>query len=409
MTPVSPHLTRAAWAFLAGSAVATLAATLVPGSYYDAVEWRLFDLPAWLIPGRDSIPRTFTPMQVVEEIVMAAVLFLFAKEGWEAVRCENGAFAGRQARGPLLAAAAGMAVAAAIWAAAAWLTETAPEAEGTPGWAVPIGGEVLLAWLVARTFLGARSAAVQLVLFMGIAGLVIGTVVGGLAAPGGAGLRPLWLGLPAAAALAGYLALTRPLAHPDLAERMRARLDAVWPWAGLAALSWLGVALAGLPPALGFLPILPAMPHARQSFGLFAAAETFLSDPLNRVSQVALPLLPPAMLAFGLTHGGVDAGATAAATGAALAALVLAKPAGIAAGLAVVRRLDPAALPQVAQPRDLLAVALAGGISVTGATLLLEPALPGGAVREAARAGLWISAAVLALAIVALRAARRGD
>lgn len=162
------------------------------------------------------------------------------------------------------------------------------------------------------------------------------------------------------------------------------------------------MAFAGLPPALGFLPILPAMPHARQSFGLFASAETFLSDPLNRLSRAALPALPAAAFAFGFTHGGLDPAAAPPAVWGAGAALLIAKPAAIALALFALRRARPGSLPALPGVRAIVPVALAGGLSVSGAALLIDPALPGGALREGARVALWVGAAAAAAVAVAL-------
>lgn len=391
MTPISPHLTRAAWTLLAGAAVATAAANLSPGAYYDLVEYRLFDLSPAVIPGRDTIPRAVTPLQLVEELVMALVIFLFAKEGWEAWRCERGRFTGARAFGPVTLAFGGMAGGAAVWAVLAALAETAEEAQGAPGWVVPLSGDVMLAYLCGRLVLGARSPALQALLFLTIAGSVIGLILGGIAAPGGPGLRASWLVLPLAAAGAGYILLTRPLMREDLTERARARSMQLLPWAGVAALCWLGVALAGLPPALGFVPLVPAMPHARQSFGLFAAAEEFLSDPLNRVTQALLPFFPVMAGLFGLTHGGLDFGAYATATWITLAALWGGKSAGILLAARAIPRQWGAPLAAGLHRRDLLAIAILAGVGLTGPVLLLDPALPGGAVREAGRLGLGLS------------------
>ncbi|MFN3970734.1 MAG: Na+/H+ antiporter NhaA [Gemmobacter sp.] len=407
MTPVSPHLSRAAWTLLAGAGLATLAANLASGSYYDLVEYRLFDLSPTIIPGRETIPRAVTPVQLVEEIVMAVVMFLLAKEGWEAWRCEKGPFAGAKAAVPVTLALGGMAGGAAVWALLASLAETAEEAQGAPGWVVPMSGDVVLAFLSGRILLGPRSRALQVLLFVTIAGSVIGLVLGGLAAPGGAGLRSAWLVLPVVSAGLGYVVLTRPLQRDALTERARARSMMLLPWAGIAALCWLGVALSGLPPALGFLPLLPAMPHASQSFGLFAAAEEFLTDPLNRVAQALLPVLPVMTGLFGLTHGGLDLGAYATATWVTVAALW----GGKTAGILLVTLAIPALRTEMQTPgparRDVLVIAVLAGVGITGPALLLGPALPGGAVREAARLGLGLSLLVLPVLWGLLRATGR--
>lgn len=400
--PISPHPARAGAALILGAAAATLGATLAPGLYYDIVEYRLFDLPAGLIYGRDSIGRPVTPRQIVEEAVMALVLALVAKELWEAWRIERGPFAGRAAAGPALAVAGGIVGAMLVWSGVEALAGRAEEAAGFATPALPMGSDMLAAALFGALAFGTRSAARQLLLFVAALGTLGGLLAAALVAPGGAGFRPQFLLLPAAAALAGWIVLTRPLAAPALSERGRARAGAIWPWLPLAGLSWVGVALAGLPPALGLVPIVPAMAHAQRSFGLFAEAEGFLHDPLNRAAGALLPALPVMAGLFGLTHGGIDLGAVGTATVTAVAALMLGK----AGGFWIAARAAPGLRAGLAArgigARQLAAVALLAAPALAGPALMLDSALPGGAVAEAARAGLGLSLLVglgLALAL----------
>lgn len=400
MIPVSPHPARAGAALIIGAAVATLGATLAPSLYYDAIQYRLFDLPPGLIYGRDTIGRPVTPHQIVEEAVMAVVMFLIAKELWEAWRIERGPFAGRAAAGPAAAVAGGMIGAALVWLMAGALLGRAEEEAGFATFALPLGSDLLAAALFGALALGARSAACQLLLFVAALGTVGGLVAAALVAPGGAGFRPLFLLLPLGAALAGWALLARPLEAQDTTERGRARAGALWPWLPLAALSWIGTALAGLPPALGLVPIVPAMAHAHQSFGLFAEAEHFLTDPLNRLAQAILPALPVLAGLFGLTHGGVDLGGLGPATWAAVAALMIGKAGGFVLAALAWPGLRGVLAARGIGPRQLVAVALLAAPALAGPALMIDDALPGGAVAEAARAGLGLSlAAGLGLAL----------
>jgi NhaA family Na+:H+ antiporter len=62
------------------------------------------------------------------------------------------------------------------------------------------------------------------------------------------------------------------------------------------------------------LPIIPAIPHAHRAFGLFAEAEEYLHDPLNRLAHLAVKPLILVLFLFGLTRGGIDLGAFAPTT-----------------------------------------------------------------------------------------------
>lgn len=405
MTPVTAHLSRAALALLAGAGVATLAVTLAPGTYYDLVEWHVVEpegLPF-------ALTRAVTVGGLVADLLMAAVVFLIGKEGWEALTHERAGLSGRRAILPVLAAFGGMAGAALVWLGLSALIETAEEAGGTPGWLVPMGGDVALVYLFARRIFGRGHPALQLLLFVAVAQMLTALVVAGLVARPSGGGHPAWVLLSLAAAAGGWLVLTRPLSRPGASEVQRHRANAALPWIVLAGISWAGITLAGLPPALGFLPVLPAMPQASRSFGLFAVAEGFLTDPANRLAHRLLPAMVAILFLFGLTAGGIDAGALAATTWVTLGALWLGKPLGFLVVVSIGLRLAPVGLPRDLTPGDLGLIAGLTGVSFAGPALILGLALPGGAMIEAARTGLAI--AVLAGPLLVLAAApprRRG-
>jgi NhaA family Na+:H+ antiporter len=387
MTPVSSVLSRSASALLAGIALATLAVNLAPQGYYDAVEWRLADAA---LPGQAA--RAVTPAMLVADVLMAAFVFLLGKELWEALTRERGGFAGRAALAPGMMVAGGLVVPALVWTAL-----LGAEAGGA---ALPPGSDTALAYLFGRRILGSGHPALQLLLFVCAASELAALVLTGFLALRGDLLHLAWLALPAAAALAGWALLTRRGADPLASERARSRALSPWPWLVPGVVSWVGVAAAGLPPALGLLPLLPAMPRAPHSFGLFAVAEAFLTDPANRIARRLRPALPPVLFLFGLTHGALDLAAADSVTWTTVAALWLGKPAGLLAGAFAARVMLDAALPP---RRDLLAVALLSSLSFTAPALTIGIALPGGATAEAARLGFGLAllagpAAVLAFA-----------
>lgn len=400
MTPVTPFLRRSALALLSGAALATLFVNIAPGVYHDLRDWRLWDMPG---PGA-PVPLWpgVTPLVLVTDLLMAAVLFLMAKELWEATTHRRGPFAGRRALAPLALAAGGMAGAALAWLALSGAIETAEEAAGAPGWLVPMGGSAILAYAFGRWALGMGHAALQVLLFVTLAADIAALLLSGIVAPGAAGLRPLWLILPLGAALAGWAVMTRPLSRPGLTERERRRDERLWPWALAGAVSWLGVAASGLPPALGLLPIIPAMPQSRNAFGLFATAEGFLHDPLNRMAHLLMTPALGVLFLFGFLQGALDLQAIAPTTWIALGALVLGKPLGILAVAAALRLAGH--LPEGLNRTDLSVIALAAG----AAGLMIPPvvaatALPGGAMTEAARLGMALALLAGPLAVVLAR------
>ncbi len=396
MYRVSPFVRRFAWGLLGGIALATLWVNLSPESYYDAIEWRLFDraLPHWF--AGDAM--VITPMVLVSDVLMSLFLFFVGKELWEAVVLSRGAMAGRRAMLPAGAVLGAMAGGTVLWLAHAGLSQTADGLSWLSGWPVPIGSDVVLCYVVGRRVFGAGHPALHLLLLITIASTIAGTLVLGLAFPAN-GFKLLWLLVPVLAVGAVWR-LHGHMPNPPRSERARRRGQALWPYALAGVASWIGVAAAGLPPELGLLPLLPAIPHADRTFGLFAEAEEFLSDPLNRMAHLLVRPVAVVLFLFGLTRGGIDLGAFAPTTVTVLAAMWLGKPAGLFLWALLAARLFRLPMPAGVRIRDLMLVAVIAGIGFTAPVLAIDTALPAGAVAEAARLGLALSLLAAPVAIV---------
>lgn len=379
MTPVSSVLSRSALALLAGVAVATVAVNIAPQVFFDAVEWRLADIN---LPGRPS--QAVTPALIVADVLMAAFVFILGKELWEALTRERGGFAGHAALGPGMMVAGGVLLPAALWPVLSGLTG----AGVATGWPLPMGSDAALAYLVGRRIFGAGHPALQLLLFVCLGTEIAALVVAGIAAPRDGDLQLQWLLLPVAASALAWALLTRRAADPLASERAKARALSPLPWLVPGVLCWIGVAAAGLPPALGLLPLLPAMPRAAHSFGLFAVAEAFLTDPANRIARVLRPVLPAIMFLFGLTHGALDLPAAGTTTGVTVLALWLGKPLGVMLGAFAARLVLDRAL---GTWHDLWAISVLAALSFTAPALTLATTLPGGIEAEAARLGLGVA------------------
>jgi NhaA family Na+:H+ antiporter len=398
MYRVSTFIRHFAIALAAGSVLATLWVNLSPESYYDVMEARLvtLSLPQWIMPDHARI----TLISVTSELLMALFFFLMAKELWEATMLARGALHGMRAGLPLLASLGAAAGAMAVWVLVSTLIETALEARPGIGWQVPIGGDTIIAYIVGRQVFGRSHPALHLLLLvcigldlMGLAALVPQMPV---SPP-----RLLWLALPVAAAVGVWVLAGR---HAQgRTERERQEALHLWPYVLAGAVSWIGVVAAGLPGALGFLPVIPAIPHARRAFGMFAEAEELLHDPLNRLAHLTVRPLMVVLFLFGLTRGGIDLGAFAPTTVVTLAALWFGKPLGLMAGVLVALRLLRLPLPQGVDATDLLRIGLLTGIGFTVPLVALQTALPGGAMAEAARLGLALSLLMIPVVLTLFR------
>ena len=404
MYRVSRFVRAFAIALISGVALATLWVNLAPAAYYDTVEFRLFDLPAPLWTGLDGL--TVTPMSLVSDGLMALFLFFIGKELWEAVVLERGALAGRaKAAMPLGAVLGGLGGAAAGWLIWSALFVHVDEAGFATGWTVPLGSDVILCYVMGRAVFGRSHPALHLLLLITIAFDILGLLLTGLVNPEAA-IRPLWLLLPVAVLAATWFGFGR-LARPQASERQHRRALMLWPYVVAGVLCWAGVALSGLPATLGLLPLIPIIPHAERSFGLFAEAEEFLHDPLNQLAHIIARPLPWILFLFGLTRGGVDFLAFAPTTGSVLAALWLGKPLGILAGSLIAGALTGKVLPNDLRLSELLLIAVIAGTGFTIPVLAVGLALPGGELAEAARLGLALSLAAGPVALLIARATRQ--
>lgn len=406
MYRVSPFVRHFARALLAGIGLATLWVNLAPGSYYDAIEYRLADLP--LPQGLTALPDSVTPLSAISGGLMALVMAFLAKEFWEALVLERGALRAPQGAGrilPLAAVLGGALGAAGLWLILSALLPRPEEAWPGAGWPVPIGADVILAYAAGRLTFGARHPALHLLLLVTIAFDILGLLVTGIAFPSD-GLKPAWLGLSALAILAVWLYAAR-FARPLAPERLKRRAAHLGPYVVAGLFCWLGVTLSGLPGALGLIPMIPILPHADRTFGLFAEAEAHLHDPLNRLSQALVRPVALALFLFGLTRGGLDLGALTTVTLTTTLAFLVGKPLGLLVGAALAIRLGKARLPQGMTRGDMIRLSVLAAMGFTIPALSIDASLPGGAMAEAARLGLALSlipgAALAALSWAARR------
>ncbi|MEZ5797242.1 MAG: Na+/H+ antiporter NhaA [Paracoccaceae bacterium] len=400
MYRISPFVRHFALALLGGIAVATLWVNLSPGSYYDFIEWRLGDLP---LPGwMWRVPVSLTPLMVVTDILMSLFFFFIGKELWEALILERGALAGQRAWMPLGLTLGGMVGAVAVWLILFALIETAEEASFGQGWAVPLGTDVVLAYLVGRRVFGPGHAALHTLLLLAIATDILALLVLGLSNPN-LSLRLFWLALPLAASLGVWLLYGRRPPAGATERRRRAGLQ-LWPYALAGGLSWFGVAASGLPAALGLLPVIPAIAHADRAFGLFAEAEGFLHDPLNRLAHLLIRPVAVVLFLFGLIRGGVDLQALAPTTFVTLGSLWIGRPLGMLGAAMLMATVFGLRLPPGVSFRDLMRILLILAMGFTVPAIAVDASLPGGAMQEAARMGLVLS---MLAGLAALALARR--
>jgi NhaA family Na+:H+ antiporter len=169
--------------------------------------------------------------------------------------------------------------------------------------------------------------------------------------------------------------------------------------------SWIGLYLAGLHPALALVPIVPFLPHERRRLDLFADppddhAVHHVEHEWNEVTQGVLFL-------FGLVNAGVLLSGYDTGTRAILIAAFVGRPLGIlvAVGLGLLVGLR---LPRRFGWRELILVALATSSGFTLALFFATGLLPVGAVLQQIKLGALATAGGAILVLAAARILRAG-
>jgi NhaA family Na+:H+ antiporter len=397
---------------IVGALVGLAWANLHPDSYHAFVEFPLLHggpVGELHVDGEGHASRTLTVHYLVNDVLMALFFAIAGKEVWEAVALQNGALRGPKAMTPLIATAGGMIGPAAIYLAGA--ATLGSFAELANGWAIPTATDIAFSYLVGRLVFGAGHPAVAFLLLLAIADDAGGLLILAVFYPQGE-LAPGWLLLSLAAAVAAYLfanhlprRLDRHRQHRPHSSFARRRLD-FWPYLVAGCLSWYGFQQAGIHPALGLLPIIPAIPHADIEFGIFAEEERFQTDLLNRIEHALKPPVEVILFFFGLANAGVEFSAMGEATWLVLAGLVIGKPLGITLfGLFALRALR-LGLPEGMEVRDLFVLGCVAAIGFTVSLFVAGVAFPAGPVQDAAKMGALFSFGAAGIALAAGRLLR---
>jgi Na+:H+ antiporter, NhaA family len=380
-------------------------ANLHPESYHAFIEFPLLEggpIGHLHVDAAGHAARTLTVHYLINDVLMALFFAIAGKEVWEAVALQNGALRGRKALTPLIATAGGMIGPVAVYLlGAAVIGKVALLANG---WAIPTATDIAFSYLVGRLVFGAGHPAVSFLLLLAIADDAGGLIILAVFYPQG-DLQPAWLLLSAAAALGAWLFANRLPRHLDADQDHRPHStfwrDRVGPWPYVIAgcLSWYGFQQAGIHPALGLLPIIPAIPHSDIEFGVFSEAEAHLTDMLNRIEHALKSPVEVILLFFGLANAGVEFSAIGEATWLVLLGLLVGKPVGIFLLGWLAAHPMKLGLPEGMRTSDLFVLGSVAAIGFTVALFVAGVAFPPGPIQDAAKMGALFSFGASALAI----------
>ena len=293
----------------------------------------------------------------------------------------------RRAINPLVGTLGGVFGPAGLYLLLAWLLYQSlpsfPSISGgaADGWAIPTATDIALAWLVARLVFGALHPAVNFLLLLAVADDAIGLVIIAVFYPDPAHpVAPLWL-----------LFTVGGMAAAFIIRRLGVQRWWVYIIVG-GALSWVGLAKAGVEPALALVPIVPFLPsrgreghaggehnhnHGHQSGGEAAAGGHNGHGPLDQFEhQLNIPVTF-GLFFFAFANAGVAFSSIGPVTGMVLAALIIGKGIGITL-FSWAAALAGFPLPAGMRVLDLLVASIIAGLGLTVALFVAGKAFPDG-------------------------------
>ena len=156
----------------------------------------------------------------------------------------------------------------------------------------------------------------------------------------------------------------------------RRRIATLWPYILIGgSLSWWGLFLSGLHPALALLPIMPFLTHAKHERQLFADVPTDADDGLSRFGRLSRYPVQVVLLCFALVNAGAVIRGFGTGTWAVAVAALAGKPVGVLAAVALAVWSGLHLPPRVGW-KELTVVALTTSIGFTFALFFATAAIP---------------------------------
>ncbi len=367
-----------------GAVIALIWANSNPDSYHHFVHMELFSNP--YIGHLHDGHRIVTLHYLVNDILMALFFAIAGKEIREAMLPGGDLNPPKKAIVPLVATVGGMAGPALVFlggAAAIGQMDVLFD-----GWAIPTATDIAFSYMVARIIFGKGHPAIAFLLLLAIADDAGGLIILAVFYPQG-DTQFLWLLLSAAAVLAGF-------------GLKRFGFKSFWVYMiPLGAMSWFAFYQAGIHPALGLVPLMWALPHAKEDAGLFAWEELNRTDSLNAFEHWFKNPVEIILFFFGLLNAGVVFTSMGSATWLVLAGLLVGKVLGIfVLGMLAAKVWG---LPDGMNLSDLVVVGFIAGIGFTVALFVATVAFPPGDIQDAAKIGALFSFSAAIVSFIAAK------
>ncbi|MDI6880626.1 MAG: Na+/H+ antiporter NhaA [Desulfitobacteriaceae bacterium] len=257
------------------------------------------------------------------------------------------------------------------------------------GWGIPTATDIALAWLVARLVFGAYHPAVSFLLLLAIADDGIGLAIIAIFYPDPLNpVAPIWLLLTLAGMAVAFFF-------------RRAKVKSYWPYIAFGGtLSWAGLHLTHLHPALALVFIIPFLPHPKKE-----RAHLFEDDPkehstLRQFEHEWKLFVDFGLFMFGLSNAGVELSEIGAVTWFVFFALLIGKTAGIFT-FGTIANLLGFPLPKGMKYKELFVAGLVAAMGLTVALFVAGVAFIDLKIQGAAKMGALFSAGAVVISYAA--------
>lgn len=263
--------------------------------------------------------------------------------------------------------------------------------ELTRGWGIPTATDIALAWLVARIVFGPHHPAVSFLLLLAIADDGIGLVIIAVFYPDPLyQVVPMWLLLTLAGMLAAFFL-------------RRAKVKSYWPYILISGtLSWLGLYLAHLHPALALVFVIPFLPHPAKETAHLFEDDPSDSSTLRQFEHDWKAFVDFGLFMFGLANAGVKFSGISTVTWLVFSALLIGKTTGIFLFGSIANLLG-FSFPKGMRHKELFVAGLIASMGLTVALFVAGVAYTNLYIQEAAKMGALFSSGAIVVSFAAAR------
>lgn len=257
------------------------------------------------------------------------------------------------------------------------------------GWGIPTATDIALAWLIARLVFGAYHSAVSFLLLLAILDDGIGLLIIAIFYPDPLNpVVPMWLLFTLAGMLVAFFL-------------KKAKIKSYWPYIIFGGtLSWTGLYLTHIHPALALVFIIPFLPHpTKDRSHLFEDAPKGHST-LRQFEHEWKVFVDFGLLMFGLTNAGVEFSEISTVTWLVFLALVIGKTTGIFI-MGSLATLLGFPLPKGMKHKELFVAGLVASMGLTVALFVAGVAFTDLSIQGAAKMGALFSAGSVVISFTA--------